>query len=78
MANLNPEAREGRMAKMIEDVTEKLPSDTFLWTAIGSTVLSVALLAKGKKHAGLWVGQLGLSLLIMGLYNKVVKLEGHD
>ena len=74
----NPQHKEGKTAKMIEEQTAKLPSDIFLWTALGATVASAALLISGKKHAGLFVGQMGLSILIMGLYNKVVKVEGHD
>jgi hypothetical protein len=74
----NPQHNEGSTAERIEEQTAKLPSDIFLWTAIGATVASAALLITGKKHAGLFVGQMGLSILIMGLYNKVVKQDGHD
>ena len=78
MANFNTEKKEGKTAKTIEDVTARIPSDAFLWTAVGATLASAVLLATGKKHAGLFVGQAGLSFLIMGLYNKIVKVEGHD
>ena len=33
---------------------------------------------KRRKSAALLVGQWAAPLLIMGLYNKIVKTEGHD
>lgn len=33
---------------------------------------------RGRKSTALLVGQWAAPLLIMGLYNKVVKTEGHD
>lgn len=70
--------REGQGTKAIENQTAKLPSDTFLFAALGCIGLSVALKFMGKSHTALLVGQWAPSLLIMGLYNKVVKVEGHD
>jgi hypothetical protein len=34
--NLNPQHSEGPVATAIEEQTAKLPSDLFLWAAIGS------------------------------------------
>ena len=34
--------------------------------------------SRGRKSTALLVGQWAAPLLIMGLYNKVVKTEGHD
>jgi hypothetical protein len=69
---------EGRLAKAIEEQTSKLPSDVFLWTALGCLVGSVALTAGRKKEAGSIVGQFAPTLLILGLYNKIVKVAGHS
>ncbi len=69
---------EGRVAKAIEDQTSKLPSDWFLWAAVGSMVGSAALLAARRQHEGLFVGQWAPTLLILGLYNKLVKQLGSD
>lgn len=69
---------EGRVAKTIEDQTSKLPSDTFLWIAVGCMALSATMQASGNKHASLFVGQWAPTLLIMGLYNKLVKQLGSD
>ena len=35
-AGVNPEHKEGKVARAIEEQTAKLPSDTFLWAAIGA------------------------------------------
>jgi hypothetical protein len=72
------EHKEGKVAKAIEEQTAKLPSDLFLWTAIGAMVLALSSKIIGKDHLGLFLGQWASPLLIMGLYNKLVKLEGHD
>ncbi|MGC3967263.1 MAG: hypothetical protein QM775_07800 [Pirellulales bacterium] len=69
---------EGRVARAIENQTAKLPSDTFLWAAGGSMGLSLGLLAAGRRHLSLFVGQWAAPLLIMGLYNKLVKVAGND
>lgn len=39
--NPNPEHKEGKVAKAIEEQTAKLPSDLFLWAALGSDRKSV-------------------------------------
>jgi hypothetical protein len=70
--------REGRVARMIEEQTAKLPSDTFLWAAIGAMFTSAALQLTGKRHLGIFIGQWAPTILILGLYNKLVKVEGHD
>lgn len=41
-----------------------------------STSLTLPMI--GKPHATLFVGQSAPTLLIMGLYNKLVKQLGHD
>ena len=69
---------EGRVAKAIEEQTAKLPSDTFLWIAIGSMATSATLQLMGNKQASVFVGQWAPTLLILGLYNKMVKLHGSD
>ncbi len=69
---------EGRIAKTIEEQTAKMPSDTFLWMAIGAMAASASLQAMGNKHASLFVGQWAPAFLIFGLYNKLVKQLGSD
>jgi hypothetical protein len=73
-----PEHREGRIARSIEQQTAKLPSDLFLWSAIGSMGVSAALQIMGEKQRSLFVGQWAAPFLILGLYNKLVKLIGSE
>ena len=74
----NNEHREGQVATMIENQTAKIPSDVFLWSALGSMAVSLGLKIAGKKHEALFVGQWAAPFLLLGIYNKLVKLEGHD
>jgi len=69
---------EGTTAKAIEDQTAKLPSDWFLWAALGSIGASLMLQVGGKPHASNFVGQWAPTFLILGLYNKTVKQLGSD
>ena len=69
---------EGSVAKAIEEQTSKLPSDLFLWAALGSIGTALTLKLMGRKNDALFVGQWSASFLLLGLYNKIVKLEGHD
>ena len=69
---------EGRTAKAIEEQTAKIPSDVFLWASLGSMAASLALKIAGKTHTSLFVGQWAAPFLLLGIYNKLVKLEGHD
>ena len=70
--------KEGPVAKTIEKQTAKLPSDTFLWISIGVMAASAVLQFTKKKYWSLFVGEWAAPLLIMGLYNKLVKVEGYD
>jgi hypothetical protein len=66
------------LAKAIEKQTAKLPSDIFLWAALTSMGVSLTLKIMQKKHTALFVGQWAAPFLLLGVYNKLVKLEGHD
>ena len=70
--------REGRLARSIEQQTAKLPSDTFLWAALGSIGASIVLAIMGDQKRANFVGQWAPTFLILGLYNKMVKLHGSD
>ena len=69
---------EGTVARTIEQQTAKLPSDTFLWAALGSIGTSAVLRLMGKKHASLFVGEWVAPFLLLGVYNKIVKTQGSD
>lgn len=72
------EHREGMIARGIEEQTSKLPSDTFLWIAGGAILGSLALQVMGRKEESNFVGQWAPTILILGLYNKMVKVMGSD
>lgn len=73
-----PEQREGPIARTIEQQTAKLPSDTFLWAALGSIGASLAMMAMGQEKKASFIGHWAPTFLILGLYNKMVKLHGSD
>jgi hypothetical protein len=73
-----PEQTEGPVARAIEQQTAKLPSDTFLWLAGGSIAASLVLKLTGRDRDAVFVGQWAPTFLILGLYNKLVKVAGSD
>lgn len=78
MNMLPKDTSEGKVAKTIESHTAKLPSDLFLWSALGAMAASATLKLCGKNHTALFVGQWAAPFLLFGIYNKIVKTTGHD
>ncbi len=70
--------KEGYIARAIEDQTARLPSDTFLWAAGAAVIGSAVLHLLNRKDHSHFVAQWVPTLLILGLYNKLVKVAGHD
>lgn len=70
--------QEGKGTVEIEKRTSKIPSGFYL--AAGLTCHGRLRDAQmlGRKHSALFVGQWAAPILIMGLYNKMVKTQGHD
>ncbi|MGZ3743647.1 MAG: hypothetical protein ACXVBQ_07285 [Pseudobdellovibrionaceae bacterium] len=73
------EQREGGFTKALEKQTAKIPSGVYLGLAVGSILLSAGLAMSEKRKnwanfVGLWVP----SILLLGVYNKIVKIEGSD
>ncbi len=89
-AKKNAEYDEGPVARGIEKQTAKLPSDIFLWAAgasiLGSLLLQsmkpsrTALFTGGRRTGELstFVGQWAPTFLLLGIYNKLVKVAGSD
>ena len=69
---------EGPVARSIEHYTAQMPSDWFLWAAGASILGSLTLQCLGRKEDAQFVGHWAPTLLILGLYNKVVKVAGSD
>ena len=67
---------EGAITKQIESITSKIPSGTFLTFAFGAMGISALLHLSGRKEDATFVGHWAPAILILGLYNKLVKLEG--
>lgn len=72
------EHKEGDMTKAIEYYTSQVPSGVYLSLAAGSIGISLTLRLLGQKHAANFVGHWVPTILILGLYNKLVKLEGSE
>lgn len=72
------EHREGPVARTIEQQTAKLPSDTFLWAALGSIGVSLVLMLMGEEKKANFVGHWAPTFSTFGLYNKMVKLHGSE
>lgn len=71
-----PEHAEGDIARLIEQQTAKVPSHWFLVAALGAMTVSLGLELGGRQRASRFVGQWPAPLLIMGMYNKLVKTLG--
>jgi hypothetical protein len=70
--------QEGALARRIEKETAKLPSDAFLWAAATAVGTAAILQFTGKGSASRFVGQWVAPFLLLGLYNKIVKVAGSD
>lgn len=75
-AVIRPEHGEGEIARLIEQQTAKLPSHWFLFAALGAMGLSLGLEAAGRSRASRFVGMWPSTLLMAGMYNKMVKTLG--
>lgn len=73
---LRPEHVEGDLARLIEQQTAKVPSHWFLLGALASMGASLVLELTGRRRASRFIGQWPAPLLIMGMYNKLVKTLG--
>jgi len=72
------EHREGSVARSIEQQTAKLPSDVWLWAAFGSIAASLAFQITGDDQKANFIGHWAPTFLLLGLYNKLVKLHGSE
>lgn len=68
---------EDVVTSTLEGATTKIPSSAFLGLALCAMGASLAFQVTGRKSWGNFIGQWAPTLLIMGLYNKVVKQHGH-
>ena len=73
---IRPEHVEGELARLIEQQTAKIPSHWFLFSAIGAMGASLALELTGRSRESRFVGMWPAPLLVLGIYNKIVKTLG--
>ena len=69
---------EDRYTGAIESKTSKAPSSLFLGLALGSMGASLILKLMERDEWALFVGQWVTPFMLMGIYNKIVKLQGSD
>lgn len=77
-ANQREQIREGSLTRRVEEQTSKIPSINWLGLAVGSMVLSAAaevFYRKKSRDLGTFFGLWAPSLMLIGVYNKIVKLE---
>ncbi len=70
------EHSESSFTRIIEQQTAKIPSDWFLFAALGSMAVSLTLHVTNYKEESRFIGMWAPALLTMGVYNKLVKLIG--
>lgn len=75
---MEPRQTEDQFTKTIESYTAAVPSTGYLAVAIGAMGLSLACQVAGRGKWGHFLAQWVPTWLIIGLYNKLVKLEGHQ
>ena len=75
---MEPRPTEDQFTKTIESYTAAVPSTGYLAVAIGAMGLSLACEVAGRGKWGNFIAQWVPTWLIIGLYNKLVKLQGHD
>jgi hypothetical protein len=72
----HPGHEEGTFTRVVEQQTAKIPSAVFLTASLGAMVASMGLELLGKSRASRFVGMWAPTLLIAGVYNKLVKTFG--
>jgi hypothetical protein len=70
------EHTETRITRLIEQQTARIPSHWFLAAAVTAMVASMGLELAGRTRVSRFVGMWVPTLLITGVYNKLVKALG--
>jgi hypothetical protein len=72
------EAQEDQVTAAIEKVTSQIPSSIYLAAALASMAVSVSFKVAKRSDMALFIGQWAAPFLILGIYNKLVKIHGSD
>lgn len=73
---LRVEHNESSLTRLLEQQTAKISSDVFLAAAFAAMAAAVFFEVSGRRRAGRFVGMWPGPLLVMGVYNKLVKVLG--
>ncbi len=73
---VRPEHAEGDLARLIEQQTAKVPSHWFLFAALAAMSGSLVFELSGRTRASRFIAHWPTPLLVMGIYNKLVKTLG--
>ncbi len=73
---LRSDHAEGELTRLIEQQTAKLPSAVFLLGALAAMGASVVLEVRGRTRMSTFVGMWAPTLMIAGVYNKLIKTVG--
>lgn len=74
---LRDEHSEATFTRIIEQQTARIPSHWFLFAAFSAMGASLLFELTGQQRWSRFVGMWAPSLLITGMYNKLVKSLGH-
>jgi hypothetical protein len=72
------QVQEDQITASIEKQTSQIPSSAYLAAALGAMAVSAAFHLAKKEHPAIFVGQWAAPFLLLGIYNKLVKLHGSD
>jgi hypothetical protein len=73
---LRTEHAEASLTRLLEQQTARIPSHVFLTLAFAAMATSLVLELRGRSRMSRFVGMWPPTLLITGVYNKLVKLLG--
>ena len=67
---------EYRLTRLIEQLTAKIPSVVFLVASLGAMATSLVFEVRRNQRASRFIGMWVAPLLVMGVYNKLLKVLG--
>jgi hypothetical protein len=73
---VRPEHSEDSFTRLLEQQTAKVPSHVFLFASFCSMGASLGLELAGRERVARFIGLWASPLLVMGVYNKLVKTLG--
>ncbi len=69
---------EGQLTKAVEQYTSMIPSGVYLTTAFATVGISLGLRLAGRPSDANFVAHWTSTILLLGVYNKIVKVHGSE